>query len=247
MRRALLEWGRAARCSDQLADGMGSVRAQDLLDQCHGLRECIHVHENLIEQTWAAVNQRVMSRLGLGRGGGHALEPADESRRAGIWKLTEMRRRLAEAGLEISTARCSRCGRERRRLPASMTWTSSARCWSAPRRTRCPAAHADFVAPQRPGGRDSRYAALVSGRDRAAPRHSEHRRWTGWAMRPGPAGCARSPTSRSANWCGSPWRQSRRTPPTGRRGRWPVGPGCRSRRCHGSGGRSASSHTAPSV
>jgi hypothetical protein len=28
----------------------------------------------------------------------------------GIWKSTEMRRRLAEAGLEISAARCPRCG-----------------------------------------------------------------------------------------------------------------------------------------
>ena len=35
------------------------------------------------------------------------MEPAAEGRRAGIWKSTEMRRRLADAGLEISAGKMS--------------------------------------------------------------------------------------------------------------------------------------------
>ncbi|MCC9737955.1 hypothetical protein [Streptomyces sp. MNU89] len=38
LRRALLEWGGPARCSDELASGMGFAGMQDLLDQCRRLR-----------------------------------------------------------------------------------------------------------------------------------------------------------------------------------------------------------------
>ena len=35
------------------------------------------------------------------------MEPADDRSRAGIWKSTEMRRRLADVGLEISAGKMS--------------------------------------------------------------------------------------------------------------------------------------------
>ena len=67
----------------------------------------IHVHAEHIESAWAQANERVAARL--------AREEAEAMRwnlrmaaaERGIWKSTEMRRRLAEAGLEISAGKMS--------------------------------------------------------------------------------------------------------------------------------------------
>ncbi|MFF7211819.1 hypothetical protein ACFZAU_15010 [Streptomyces sp. NPDC008238] len=53
LRRALLEWGGPARCSDQLAVGMGFADAQDLLDQCFVLRDALGNDVPLRPVDWA--------------------------------------------------------------------------------------------------------------------------------------------------------------------------------------------------
>ncbi|WP_406284128.1 hypothetical protein [Embleya sp. NBC_00896] len=53
LRRALLEWGGPARCSDQLAVGMGFTDAQDLLDQCRRLRAALGDDVPLKAVDWA--------------------------------------------------------------------------------------------------------------------------------------------------------------------------------------------------
>ncbi|MER7753927.1 hypothetical protein [Kitasatospora sp. NPDC097643] len=54
LRRALLEWGGPARCSDQLAVGMGFPGgAQDLLDQCARLRDALRDDAPLAPEDWA--------------------------------------------------------------------------------------------------------------------------------------------------------------------------------------------------
>ncbi|MDL4817374.1 helix-turn-helix domain-containing protein [Actinomadura opuntiae] len=67
----------------------------------------IHVHDDHIENAWAQANDRMAARLATEGRWTDALEPADESGRRGIWKSTEMRRRLADAGLEISAGKMS--------------------------------------------------------------------------------------------------------------------------------------------
>ncbi|MFD7442908.1 hypothetical protein [Streptomyces sp. NPDC059909] len=53
LRRALLEWGGPARCSDQLAVGMGFASMQDLLDQCRRLRAALADDVALAPVDWA--------------------------------------------------------------------------------------------------------------------------------------------------------------------------------------------------
>ncbi|MBP0455159.1 hypothetical protein J5Y04_37445 [Kitasatospora sp. RG8] len=53
LRRALLEWGGPARCSDQLAVGMGFAGARDLLDQCRRLRDELSNDAPLNAADWA--------------------------------------------------------------------------------------------------------------------------------------------------------------------------------------------------
>ncbi|MFF4922504.1 hypothetical protein ACFY4B_18155 [Kitasatospora sp. NPDC001261] len=53
LRRALLEWGGPARCSDQLAIGMGFASTQDLLDQCRRLRSALGEDLPLSPVDWA--------------------------------------------------------------------------------------------------------------------------------------------------------------------------------------------------
>jgi len=53
LRRALLEWGGPARCSDQLAVGMGFASLQDLLDQCRRLRVALADDVPLTPVDWA--------------------------------------------------------------------------------------------------------------------------------------------------------------------------------------------------
>jgi hypothetical protein len=55
LRRALLEWGGPARCSDQLAIGMGFADAQDLFDQCRRLRGALGEDSQLAPVDWARV------------------------------------------------------------------------------------------------------------------------------------------------------------------------------------------------
>ncbi|MFJ8129559.1 hypothetical protein [Streptomyces hydrogenans] len=53
LRRALLEWGGPARCSDQLAVGMGFADEQDLLRQCRRLRTALGQDAPLGAADWA--------------------------------------------------------------------------------------------------------------------------------------------------------------------------------------------------
>lgn len=55
LRRALLEWGGPARCSDQLAVGMGFAGAQELIDQCHKLRGALGKDSQLAPVDWARI------------------------------------------------------------------------------------------------------------------------------------------------------------------------------------------------
>ncbi|WP_405795192.1 hypothetical protein [Streptomyces sp. NBC_01506] len=55
LRRALLEWGGPARCSDQLAVGMGFESARDLLDQCPRLRRALADDVPLAPVDWARI------------------------------------------------------------------------------------------------------------------------------------------------------------------------------------------------
>ncbi|MFF2923812.1 hypothetical protein ACFVTP_15635 [Streptomyces celluloflavus] len=55
LRRALLEWGGPARCSDQLAVGMGFAGAQDLIDQCRRLRGALGEDLQLAPVDWARI------------------------------------------------------------------------------------------------------------------------------------------------------------------------------------------------
>ncbi|MET8969721.1 hypothetical protein [Streptomyces hydrogenans] len=53
LRRALLEWGGPARCSDQLAVGMGFDGREDLLQQCGRLRNALGQDAPLGAADWA--------------------------------------------------------------------------------------------------------------------------------------------------------------------------------------------------
>ncbi|QDQ16543.1 hypothetical protein FH965_25005 [Streptomyces spectabilis] len=53
LRRALLEWGGPARCSHQLAVGMGFAGVQDLYDQCERLRSALSSDTPLSSADWA--------------------------------------------------------------------------------------------------------------------------------------------------------------------------------------------------
>ncbi|MFI6544159.1 hypothetical protein ACIBO9_13085 [Streptomyces prunicolor] len=53
LRRALLEWGGPAHCSDQLAVGMGFADERDLLDQCRRLRSALSEDTQLGAADWA--------------------------------------------------------------------------------------------------------------------------------------------------------------------------------------------------
>ncbi|WP_238431322.1 DUF6188 family protein [Streptomyces cavernae] len=55
LRRALLEWGGPARCSDELAVGMGFAGLQDLLDQCRRLRAALAEDAPVAPVDWARV------------------------------------------------------------------------------------------------------------------------------------------------------------------------------------------------
>jgi hypothetical protein len=55
LRRALLEWGGPARCSDQLAIGMGFADAQDLFGQCRRLRGALGEDLPLAPVDWARI------------------------------------------------------------------------------------------------------------------------------------------------------------------------------------------------
>ncbi|MFF3056692.1 hypothetical protein [Streptomyces sp. NPDC057909] len=53
LRRALLEWGGPAHCSDQLAVGMGFADEQDLVDRCGRLRAALADDAPLAPVDWA--------------------------------------------------------------------------------------------------------------------------------------------------------------------------------------------------
>ena len=53
LRRALLEWGGPARCSDEIAVGMGFDGAQDLYNQCHRLRAALGEGVPILPADWA--------------------------------------------------------------------------------------------------------------------------------------------------------------------------------------------------
>lgn len=55
LRRALLEWGGPARCSDELAVGMGFSGLQDLLSQCRRLRAALLEGTPLAPADWARI------------------------------------------------------------------------------------------------------------------------------------------------------------------------------------------------
>ena len=69
----------------------------------------IHVHADHIEQAWADANERVATSPACTRRRGEPMRWNLRMKAAerGIWKSTEMRRRLAEAGLEISAGKMS--------------------------------------------------------------------------------------------------------------------------------------------
>ncbi|MEU4252269.1 hypothetical protein AB0F15_33190 [Amycolatopsis sp. NPDC026612] len=51
--RALLEWGGPARCSDELAVGMGFASFDDLITQCKRLRAALKAGSPLAAVDWA--------------------------------------------------------------------------------------------------------------------------------------------------------------------------------------------------
>jgi hypothetical protein len=53
LRRALGEWGGPARCTDQLAVGMGFASTADLLDQCDVLRDALAADAPIRPVDWA--------------------------------------------------------------------------------------------------------------------------------------------------------------------------------------------------
>jgi|SRR3954453_8100889 hypothetical protein len=53
--RALLEWGGPARCSDELAAGMGFASLDDLVTQCGRLRAALTAGSPLAPVDWARV------------------------------------------------------------------------------------------------------------------------------------------------------------------------------------------------
>jgi hypothetical protein len=53
LRRALLEWGGPARCSDRLAIGMGFASSQNLLEECRRLRDALRDSTPLAPADWA--------------------------------------------------------------------------------------------------------------------------------------------------------------------------------------------------
>ncbi|WP_307815245.1 hypothetical protein [Streptomyces sp. I4(2020)] len=53
LQRALDEWGGPARCSDELAFGMGFVDARDLLDQCRILSRALGDDDPIKPVDWA--------------------------------------------------------------------------------------------------------------------------------------------------------------------------------------------------
>ncbi|PAK24304.1 hypothetical protein CJD44_23505 [Streptomyces sp. alain-838] len=53
LQRALGEWGGPARCSDELAFGMGFVDARDLLDQCRILSRALGDDDPIKPVDWA--------------------------------------------------------------------------------------------------------------------------------------------------------------------------------------------------
>jgi hypothetical protein len=55
LRRALLEWGGPARCSDELAIGMGFESVQDLLHQCGRLRSALGNDLPIVPVDWARI------------------------------------------------------------------------------------------------------------------------------------------------------------------------------------------------
>ncbi|MFJ1756113.1 hypothetical protein [Kitasatospora sp. NPDC088134] len=55
LRRALHEWGGPARCSDQLAFGMGFADARDLLDRCGALSGALADDIPLRPADWARI------------------------------------------------------------------------------------------------------------------------------------------------------------------------------------------------
>ncbi|CNE39782.1 Uncharacterised protein [Mycobacterium tuberculosis] len=55
LRRALLEWGGPARCSDQLAVAMGFADRHDLLAQCGRLRAALGDDDRLGPADWARI------------------------------------------------------------------------------------------------------------------------------------------------------------------------------------------------
>ena len=55
LRRALLEWGGPARCSDELAVGMGFEGLQDLIDQSGRLRAALENDIPIMPMDWARV------------------------------------------------------------------------------------------------------------------------------------------------------------------------------------------------
>lgn len=55
LHRALAEWGGPARCSAQLAVGMGFTDERDLLDQCDRLRSALADDLPLTQLDWARV------------------------------------------------------------------------------------------------------------------------------------------------------------------------------------------------
>lgn len=55
LRRALMEWGGPARCSDQLAVGMGFAGTQDLFDQSRRLRGALGEDVQIAPVDWARI------------------------------------------------------------------------------------------------------------------------------------------------------------------------------------------------
>lgn len=66
-----------------------------------------HVHDGHVERAWAQANQRVAARLGVKRSESVKWNLRLVAANKGIWKSTELRRMLAEAGLEISAGKMS--------------------------------------------------------------------------------------------------------------------------------------------
>ena len=87
----------------------------------------VHVHADHVEHAWDEANQRV-SDGSASTAGSNGVRPMQWNLRMnaaerGIWKSTEMRRRLADAGLEIAAGRCRHCGPAPRPRSGSTTST----------------------------------------------------------------------------------------------------------------------------